>query len=86
MIGDSLMSMAVLAALLALGGGLVLAATFVADLPDTLVALALVAWLAALAIVVLDAMVRARREHRSTMSALRSGLREAGRFLRQLTP
>ncbi len=78
--------MAILAALLAIGGGLVLAATFVADVPDTLFALALAAWLASLMIVVLDAVLRGRREERSTVSALTSGLREAGRFLRQLPP
>ncbi len=78
--------MAILAALLALGGGFVLAATFVADLPDVLFALALAAWLTSLAIVVFDAVLRGRRENRSAMSALTSGLGEAGHFLRQLTP
>ena len=80
------LGVAVLGFLLAIGGGLVLATTFVVDVPGWLVTAGWVAWLLALVIFVAYAVREARTDGRSRLSALGAGFREVGSFIRNFMP
>jgi hypothetical protein len=72
---------------LALGGGLILAATFVTDdLPRWLTVGALLAWLLALVLFVVLAVREARSEGRSFGQTSVAGLKAVGRFFREFMP